>query len=419
MATIDYKVFKHHLKNDGTYNVKYCLTHKGKQVYHPSTHFVTKKDIRKDFTIRDPDILDDVNADLKIYRKRISGMGLLVSGMVAKDILRHITAPDAKIGDIDFIAFSRSHIEQLYKDGRKGYARTFTPVVNNLVDFFRSESVPITWITSDALRRFESFMKTERTQERPGRDGKTVTITSGPVKRSGTNTAMGRVRVLFNACKAAYNTESRVLITHSPFDFYRVPAQGSVRKRGADLSVADIIRIRDADLQDGSRVALARDMFMLSFYLCGMNAKDIYEAGPVVDGRLGYERSKSRGRRDDNAFMSVRAPEEAARLLETYGRKYLSRRYSTYEGFIAAVDIGIGELKKLLGFAELTFYHARHVFSTLANKEFGYTASDIAVALNHVDHRHEVTTAYIVYDWSLVDRIQRDVLSLLAGDDPV
>jgi hypothetical protein len=41
MATISAKVFKHHKKADGTYNVKICIYHKKERVYIDTVHYVT------------------------------------------------------------------------------------------------------------------------------------------------------------------------------------------------------------------------------------------------------------------------------------------------------------------------------------------------------------------------------------------
>jgi len=43
MATISSKVFRHHKKADGTYNVKICIYHKKERVYIDTVHYLTEK----------------------------------------------------------------------------------------------------------------------------------------------------------------------------------------------------------------------------------------------------------------------------------------------------------------------------------------------------------------------------------------
>jgi hypothetical protein len=43
------------------------------------------------------------------------------------------------------------------------------------------------------------------------------------------------------------------------------------------------------------------------FYMCGMNAKDIYELcqSSIAKNRINYNRSKTRKRRKESAFISI------------------------------------------------------------------------------------------------------------------
>jgi hypothetical protein len=63
---------------------------------------------------------------------------------------------------------------------------------------------------------------------------------------------------------------------------------------------------------------IARDLFMLSFYLCGMNAVDLYKADKIEKGRINYNRSKTEGRRKNKAFISIKVPTESSPLIEKY-----------------------------------------------------------------------------------------------------
>ena len=56
-------------------------------------------------------------------------------------------------------------------------------------------------------------------------------------------------------------------------------------------------------------VQIARDAFIISFLLCGINSVDLYYA-TGNNGRVDYERRKTRGRRADNAFISIKIETE-------------------------------------------------------------------------------------------------------------
>ena len=116
MATISAKVFEHHKKSDGTYNVKICVQHKRLRKYLDTNHYVVKKQLTKDFKIKDPFIADKVEQQLREYRKEISELGDKLDFFTAETLRDYLRDKDE---DIDFVKFCDKHIEGLRKDGRE------------------------------------------------------------------------------------------------------------------------------------------------------------------------------------------------------------------------------------------------------------------------------------------------------------
>lgn len=116
---------------------------------------------------------------------------------------------------------------------------------------------------------------------------------------------------------------------HYPFHEYKlVEIPANTKKK---LNIKQIKTIRDLALPSGGRLELARDFFMLSFYLCGMNAVDMYRIPPVDNPtrRIDYNRSKTKNRRKDRAFISVGIPKDAMDLYNQYAGK-LQNRYASH-----------------------------------------------------------------------------------------
>lgn len=412
MATLYYKIFPHHQKKDGTFNVKICLTHKGKQVYHSTTHHAGRGQLKRDMSIKDNTLLRDVMADVERMERKLSALGNTVSDMDPKRLLAELTKTDSMEAP-DFVAFCIGHLDTL----TEGYRRSLRPTVYSIRDFF-GPSYPATGITSEKLREFEKYVSGKRTVVRRGRDDKERTMIVDGATANGVYWIMNGFRVLFNACRAKNNTEYSVLIPNRPFDYYKMPRRVKIRKKGGDLSIEDIVKIRDMELN--GRPAMARDIFMLSFYLCGINAKDIYDREwEVYDGRVWYRRSKTRGRRMDEALISVKIPPQAAGLVDRFGGALLRRRYSEYGNLMKALKAGLDDVAKALDLPALKFSHARHTFATLAFNACGFTKEEIAAALNHVDGKYAVTEHYIARDWSVIDKVQAGVLRLISGDNPI
>lgn len=149
---------------------------------------------------------------------------------------------------------------------------------------------------------------------------------------AGVHNHLRDLRVLFRAAMKFYN-KPRIgdnPIPYCPFDNYRIVDAPETRKR--NLSVEQILRIRDFKAMPGSRAELARDIFMLSFYLCGMNAVDLFGLGNrnIERGRIEYNRTKTKGRRKDRAFISIKLVKPAESLLYKY-LGVLELRYSNFK----------------------------------------------------------------------------------------
>lgn len=120
MATVSAKVFEHHKKADGTYNVKICVQHKRLRKYLDTNHYVVKKQLTKDYKIKDPFIADKVEQQLRDYRKMISELDDRLDYFTADSLRDYLRDKDE---DVDFIKFCAQHIEQVKKEGRRGTAK--------------------------------------------------------------------------------------------------------------------------------------------------------------------------------------------------------------------------------------------------------------------------------------------------------
>ncbi|RQP17000.1 MAG: recombinase [Parapedobacter sp.] len=411
MATVSAKVFAHHKKADGTYNVKLCVHHKAIRRYLDTNHFVVKKQLTKDYRIKDPFVADIVEQQLRDYRKTISELGDRLDYFNADSLRDYLRDKDE---DIDFAKFCDKHISQLRKDGRERTADNHRVVRNSLVDFFDRTSFSINEIHINMLMAFERHLKSERKITRINQFGNPVTITSKGVSDAAIHNYMRDLRTLFNAARNHYNNEDLGLIRikHYPFKKYKVGSAPPTRKRNNKLE--EVLAIRDCITTLGSRAELAKELYMLSFYLCGMNAVDFYQLNPqdIRNGRVDYNRSKTKGKRKDNAFISIKAIDEAKPLLEKYIGN-LTKRYSSMGCFNKALSKGMEQVCQLTGLSGVTFYWARHTFASVARNDCRMSKDDVALALNHVDEGNRTTDIYIAKDWRIVDDVQRKVIARL------
>lgn len=167
-----------------------------------------------------------------------------------------------------------------------------------------------------------------------------------------------------------------------------------------------------------------RDMFMLMFYLIGVNAADLFNAkhSALVNGRFEYKRAKT------GKLYSIKVEPEAQAIIEKYkGKDYLLNimdEYGNYKDFLHRMGIGlkqIGETERNgLGgkksrnplFPDLSSYWARHTWATVA-AELDVPKEVIAHALGHSWANSTTTDIYIRFDMKKVDEANRKVIDFV------
>jgi len=411
MATVCAKVLKHHKKVDGSYNVKVRIIHNREKRYIDTEHFVTDKQLSKNMAIKDPIVNRLVNRQVDEYRVAISELGEKLTFFSAEMLRDYLSN---KNEEIDFVKFCDDHISQLKNDKRDGTAANHTTVRNSLVDYFNREKVSVFEITASMLKLYEGFLRGKRSIVRINHLNREVSTKSKGVSDSGIYNYMRDLRTLFNAAREKFNDEELgiIRIPHYPFKKYKVGTPPATRKR--NITLTQLVRLRDCKTVPGSRAELAKEMFMLSFYLCGINAVDIYNISRsnIINGRLEYNRCKTVRRRKDNAFISIKLVDEAAPLVEKYIEK-MSSRYSTSKGFDGALSKGMKDLRIITNIRDITFYWARHSFANCARNDCKVSKDDIALSLNHIDNGHRTTDIYLSKDWKIIDDVQLKVNKLL------
>lgn len=420
MPTFKTLILKHQKKDDGTYGVKIRITHKRETRYIPTEFYVNSKQLTRELEVKDLDILkkleDKINVYWKVIKKTPDVETLSVDQLLN---LFEREKRNTAIVEIDFILFSKTHIDNLTISGKKKYADSFKTTVNSLVDFFGTEAVSITEINTANLTRYVKYLKTEREVTRLNQFKKEVTIKQPPMG-NGVQTYLTNIRTLFNEARYQFNDEDEgiIRIKHYPFQKFKLDRKTLTDKRS--LKSAAINKIKSFTEKSVTRASLGRDVFMLSFYLVGMNIIDLYEVRQIEDDRIIYNRSKTADRREDRAQISIKIEPEAKKLMEQYRDEENNRIFNFYkmykssENFITAVNKGLNKISKdlQLGY-EVTTYYARHSWATIARNICGVPKEDISMALNHSDPTHKVTDIYLATDWTIIDKANRKVLDTL------
>lgn len=169
------------------------------------------------------------------------------------------------------------------------------------------------------------------------------------------------------------------------------------------------------------RYNLAKDCFIMSFCLMGMNSVDLYNATEIDEGTIIYYRTKTKDRRLDNARMEVTVPQMIQPLIEKYKDKTGKRLFNFYQyyadekSFNRSINIGLKEIGQLIGVDDLEYYAARHSWATIALNKVSIDKYTVHAALNHVDESMKVTDIYIERDFVNENKANAKVVRYVFG----
>lgn len=421
MLTIKAEVQQDKQRSDGTYNVKMRFTLDRKVKRLSTNLFVTPQDLTKSFKFKEnTPIKKEIDCLVLYYREQCEKLHLDQNKYTLKEIISVLNGEQEKQQTIDFIKFSREWIASTTIKGAPNY----TSAINALVRFIGKEELDVNLITSDFLEQFKTFLNNER-------DIRIKNLIQQR-KRVPSNRSLSlyllSIKKLFNEAKKKYNKKERnlILIPNSPFEDFQIPKQEVTRKRAIPTDIIKKVwKLPYKDIKKGykstCRYNLAKDCFILSFCLMGINSADLYNATEMKGSTIIYNRTKTKDRRLDNAKMMVDIPTMIQPIIDKYRDKTGKRLFNFYQyycdekGFNKAINYGLKEIGSILGIDDLEYYAARHSWATIALNKVGIDKYIVHAALNHIDESMRVTDIYIERDFINENKANAKVVRYVFG----
>lgn len=398
-------------RKDGTYPLKLALTHKGATVLLSLQIYLTldcwdsvkgevvkdkRKSIYNDTMRRRLHLAQDVIFKLSETGelKKLTAAGLkkkIEAGETTDSETEETVEKKPQIGDT-----FRQFIETCKAQGTKAiYEHTLERIEKYTnVDTLTFEDIDVAW-----LRRFEAELS---------KDNKVNTI----------SLHLRNLRAVFNRAI----DEDVIPQGMYPFRRFKIKKETTPKR---SLTVDELRILRDYPCEEWQEKW--RDMFMLIFYLIGINTVDLMGLTEMRNGRIEYRRAKT------HRLYSIRIEPEAQMILNKYkGEKHLidfADRYADHGDFRRRLNAGLKKIgpwewvknrsktnpknnKKQYNalFPGLTSYWARHTWATIA-ASLDIPKETIAAALGHGGNT--TTDIYIDFDQRKVDEANRRVIDFL------
>jgi integrase len=391
-----------HTKADKTTNIKIRITHNRKVNYISTDLYVLPGNFdTKTGLVKIGPNREHINLTLAKmlfdYQRKCLEFGETLNSLSVAELKELVQSKKTKITTIDFFDYAEILIN---KTNSIGTAQQYKALSNSLKSFV-SGRLPFSAINLNFLLNYEIYLKNRGT-------------------KNGIINYMRTFRAIFNKARDFYNDEDRdiIKIANYPFKKYKFPKR-KVKSNDHVLTIDELKMFINYKHTNPDEL-FAKDMFLLMFYLIGIESKDLFHLQKPRSGRVNYTRFKT-GRN-----LSVKLEPEAIEIINRYKGKInllnVSERFSLNKSFYRCVNNYLQGEKShhITGIFErlginkpVTTKWARHTWATIARNECRINKSDVALCLGHEDEGNHVTDIYVKYDYSIIDESNRKVIDYL------
>ena len=270
--------------------------------------------------------------------------------------------------------YVRELTQRLYKNGKYRSADIYMCTLRSFMRFRKEKDLLISQLDSLIMEDYESYLR---------KNGLTLNTISFYMKR---------LRAIYNKALEQYGLEDRKPFVHS-FTKNTPTAKRALKAENIHQIVAATTVTEEE--------ALARDLFLFSFYTRGMSFVDIafLEKGSLKDGQLIYKRKKT-GKELRVAWrpcmqeIADRHPSlDGKHLLGIVNQNVVTDVRKQYHYRQCRVNKALQKFTRRIGIPmKVTMYCARHSWATIA-KEKNIPISVISDSMGH--NSEKITRIYL------------------------
>lgn len=271
-----------------------------------------------------------------------------------------------------FQAVAKSYISELIEDGRENYAKLLERNCRYFTEFTKGEFL-LSEITPEIINNYDRYLRNNK---------KVGETTIGMM--------MSRTRTIINRAIK----KQLVRYDVKPFAYYSFK---SSPVREVDITVENLTKIKNYTPTE-KKFRVARDCFMLSFYLGGINLVDLLEIDFKKKDVIEYVRKKPRNTKQGDQRIIIAIPDEAKSIIKEWmnsntGKLDFGYKF-TYSNFYRYLTRNLNTIAENLNINQkLVFYSARKSFAQFAS-ELGISDGVIDYCLGHSDKSKGIIRYY-------------------------
>lgn len=345
MTKLSLKILPQRRKSNGKLNIYVCLTHK-KEVRYITTEF----EIDDEFQFENGKVCYCKNASilnkrldfvLTSYQDKLSKLNtskFATCAQLKEALLENVHKPEELMTISNMF---QNRILRLNNENRKSYADMNRYTCKVIISIIKD--IPVECLTRNDIK----------------------TLFNG-MKRLGFSN--GNIQMRMTHLKAAINElidEHIISFEEHPFKGFKMP-QSEIRMM--DITQKEFKRIEELKTSE-KQLYIARDLFLISFYLGGINLVDLVKAD-FSSNKLTYVRTKSAQHKIGEKKTVITIQPEAREIINRYigSNGKLNLGTSTYMNFRRHLNKCFKLLAEQVGISNVSFsfYSARKTFAQFA-----------------------------------------------------
>lgn len=362
MATIKLALLRHTQAKDGTYKIRIAIGHRSETHYIVTPYRVNSPSEFVGGIVQRLPNAHQMNIELRNilndYEHRLATIPDpdIYTCQQLRDVLKNMRT--GTYFTATFSQVSKAYQQELSRDGQQSYAAMLDNALRKFLAFHNGD-VFLSDISTTTISEFERYLK------------------RSDFSQAYVNMLLSMTRTIINRAIR----QQLVRYDVHPFLYWKRQAD---QEREIDISVSDLRAIRDSQPRQ-RHLVVARDLFMLSYYLGGINLIDLL----AIDFRnlsiLEYIRHKSRNTKTTDKRISFTIQPEAQAIIDRWhnrnsGRLDFGYKFS-YKNFLRYVTRGIKALA-----LDLHISNANKVCYYSARKSFVQHGFDLGISLEVLEY---------------------------------
>lgn len=340
MATLKLTIIPEQKLKDGRHKIRISIAHKSSTRFIPTPYIIDNpSQFKNGQVISRPDaaIMNSrLRRKLNFYQDALDSIPNIEDYSCTE--LKALLTSHKDYTNVTYKQAAQEYVDELSEEKREKSEKLYRLASKSFIKY--EGDIILINITPKNIRHFEVKL------EEKGLSTTTIKI------------YLTLVKVIVNYAK------KRKMVTYEtdPFEFCRMPAANI---RELDLTIEEIKAIRDAEL-DHYNLRVVRDIFMLSYYLAGINLVDLLAINFKKQTILEYTRKKTKNKKQGERKTSFTIQPEAKEIIDRYmakSGKLVFGKYDTFGKCYSVVSRKIAALAEAAGIEKrVVYYSARKSF---------------------------------------------------------